>query len=463
MRTLVLYLLMGTLCIVSESLQAQTIRSSSTMIGAGGGFSGSPQFLMNSAIGQPESGTSSSPIFHQSVGFISQTGNGGPHVPMFSYSNGWNLVSLPLKSPNLAKTFIYPTASSGAFAYYGSYQQRDTLQIGVGYWLKFTGSQLLPLQGSPVSNDTIQMSANWNLIGAISTPVNIENIIQLPANLISSNYFGYNNGYTITQTIEPGKGYWVKTTGAGSIILKSGGSFSTEPKPSIVEELNTKKMNSITFEELDVKMASKANHILFLGSTSEKGENQSNYEMPPTPPWDIFDIRFSSNRFVEFLPEEIKTQADIPLRIQTNEGTLKITLKTNDNLDRKYSLVERLGKKIEHTYKLEPDRSITIKHDNEKSYAIHIEIIPTEYQLYQNYPNPFNPSTEVQYQLPRSGWVTLKIYNAIGQEVGILVNGEVEAGYHSIEFNGVSYPSGMYFYKIIAGSFSSVKKMLMIK
>ncbi|MBV6478798.1 MAG: hypothetical protein HGGPFJEG_01555 [Ignavibacteria bacterium] len=96
-----------------------------------------------------------------------------------------------------------------------------------------------------------------------------------------------------------------------------------------------------------------------------------------------------------------------------------------------------------------------------------ITSVPTEYALAQNYPNPFNPSTTINYELPESGQVTLRIYDLLGKEVATLVNEKLEAGRYSVTFNGSSVSgglaSGMYFYKITAGNYTAVKKMVLIK
>jgi hypothetical protein len=88
---------------------------------------------------------------------------------------------------------------------------------------------------------------------------------------------------------------------------------------------------------------------------------------------------------------------------------------------------------------------------------------PTEYALVQNYPNPFNPSTTIRYQLPQDGLVTLKIYDILGSEVATLVNEEKAAGKYEVNFNASSLASGVYIYKIQAGSFINSKKMILLK
>ncbi len=85
------------------------------------------------------------------------------------------------------------------------------------------------------------------------------------------------------------------------------------------------------------------------------------------------------------------------------------------------------------------------------------------YSLAQNYPNPFNPSTSIQFSIPKTEFVTLEIYNLLGQIVTTLVNERQEAGMHTVKFNGSGLASGIYFYRIEAGEFSQVRKMVLIR
>jgi hypothetical protein len=89
--------------------------------------------------------------------------------------------------------------------------------------------------------------------------------------------------------------------------------------------------------------------------------------------------------------------------------------------------------------------------------------IPVEYALSQNYPNPFNPVTKITFALPVQGLVSLKVYDITGREIAKLVNEVKPAGYHSVEFNGNSLSSGVYFYRIEANDFVQTRKMLLVK
>ncbi|MCX6166351.1 MAG: T9SS type A sorting domain-containing protein [Ignavibacteriae bacterium] len=88
---------------------------------------------------------------------------------------------------------------------------------------------------------------------------------------------------------------------------------------------------------------------------------------------------------------------------------------------------------------------------------------PTKYDLKQNYPNPFNPVTKINYELPKDGFVTLKIYDILGREVRTLINEVKTAGYYSVDFDASTLSSGVYFYKMEAGLFSDIKRMVLIK
>jgi ligand-binding sensor domain-containing protein len=89
--------------------------------------------------------------------------------------------------------------------------------------------------------------------------------------------------------------------------------------------------------------------------------------------------------------------------------------------------------------------------------------IPTHVTLSQNYPNPFNPSTTIEFSLPKSEFATLKIYTLLGQEVATLVQDKLPAGNHTYQFDGSNIASGVYMYRIEAGKYSDVKKMILLQ
>ncbi len=89
--------------------------------------------------------------------------------------------------------------------------------------------------------------------------------------------------------------------------------------------------------------------------------------------------------------------------------------------------------------------------------------VPASVALEQNFPNPFNPSTEIHFSLPDASHVKLSVFDLLGREVALLVDGERSAGYYSVQFDGKSLPSGIYFYRLQAGTYTEIKKMQLIK
>jgi hypothetical protein len=88
---------------------------------------------------------------------------------------------------------------------------------------------------------------------------------------------------------------------------------------------------------------------------------------------------------------------------------------------------------------------------------------PTSFSLSQNYPNPFNPATHFQFSIPSVQFVSIKVYDVVGREVATLVNETMAPGSYTAQWNGESFPSGVYYYRLVTGSFNEVKKMILEK
>jgi hypothetical protein len=140
--------------------------------------------------------------------------------------NGWNIVSLPVTKADRRKTVVFPTSTSNAFAYTPvGYVARDTLDYGVGYWLKFPSTGAVSVTGDSMAVDTIEVVQGWNIIGSISSAVPVGNIIQIPTGIVVSPYFAYSStGYSPATSIDPMRGYWVKSAQSGKLVLPGGAS-----------------------------------------------------------------------------------------------------------------------------------------------------------------------------------------------------------------------------------------------
>jgi hypothetical protein len=91
------------------------------------------------------------------------------------------------------------------------------------------------------------------------------------------------------------------------------------------------------------------------------------------------------------------------------------------------------------------------------------DMIPDSYKLYENFPNPFNPTTDLRFDIPTSSIVRITIYNSMGKEITKLVNEKLNAGRYQAQWNASDVSSGVYFYKLTAGDYNDVKRMILVK
>gem|GEM_PF-1674863 len=150
--------------------------------------------------------------------------------------------------------------------------------------------------------------------------------------------------------------------------------------------------------------------------------------------------------------------------------------KTRADLDRKHNFEKTIEYKAlnnlsisgslnaeQRRERIRKDLLFLTQRESENNTIKEINSLPINYSLSQNYPNPFNPATKINFAIPKQGFVTLKIYDIIGREIKTLVNEVKQAGYYTVDFNGSSLASGVYFYRIQSGDFVTVKRMVLVK
>jgi len=134
----------------------------------------------------------------------------------------------------------------------------------------------------------------------------------------------------------------------------------------------------------------------------------------------------------------------------------------NSNSPKDYSFTDKSVTSGKYFYRLKQIDSDG-KYEYSKVVEVTIENKPSNFELAQNYPNPFNPSTTIQFQIPKSSFVNLKVYDILGKEVATLVNEEKPLGTYEVTWYAEHVPSGVYFYRIQAGNFVETKKLVLLK
>jgi hypothetical protein len=227
------------------------------------------------------------------------------------------------------------------------------------------------------------------------------------------------------------------------------GSIAAPKTGSVASELAS--LNTITFTD-----AAGSSQTLYFGTTN--GEALVNrYELPPVPPQYLFDVRFGSNHLVEALQaggssekKIILSGISLPLTVswKINDSRAQFTLGGDDGTDIRVSQSGAASL-------VNPPAVLTLGSSGGS--------LPSTYSLQQNFPNPFNPSTVIRYQIPAEAYVTIKVYNLLGQQVAVLVDELQGAGFKETEFSAVALPSGVYTYVLNAGDFREMKSMVVVK
>lgn len=366
-------------------------------------------------------------------------------------SNGWNMVSIPGLHPvnqNVNTWWVGKDPAAGVFRFSGGYQAVTTVVPGTGYWMKHIGARVYntgdewPAGGIQiVPNNPVSATAGWNLIGGYHLTVSTSGITTTPGGLITSQVFGYTpgSGYAPATNLTPGYGYWIKLTGPGNIIIPT-----SLAKSAPVSEYIKSNWGRIILTD-----AAGKNYILY---SVDEEVDLTQYELPPLPPAEMFDVRYGSQRFAELIGSETQTiemqGIEYPLTVKV-EG---MTIRLQDETGR---IVNQL---------LKSGEDLVINNPQVEKLKVSSNIIPETYSLEQNYPNPFNPTTTIEFSIPEDlEDVKLTIYDALGQKVAELVNGGLEAGRYSYQWDATKLSSGLYFYQLQTNKYTSIKKMLMLK
>lgn len=354
----------------------------------------------------------------------------------------WNMVSVPVLAENMHVTSLFPGCYLPAYGYNNGYVPVTDLVNGKGYWIQFENAGLYGISGIRPTPHEISVVQGWNMIGPFEEKIPVNRIVTNPPGIISTPFYGFNYGYITADTLKPGKGYWVRTTSAGTIrrdttVLMAYGGMPLD------------NMNNWTRLEISDEGGNKTS--LYLARAEEI---TNDFLLPPPPPTGVFDVRFSSDALAEAFGQNHE------ISISSSAGALKV--KAFNLGENRYKITDAVNG-ILINRELKEGEEITINESPDKLILVEENILPRTYELSQNYPNPFNPVTTIRYQLPNAGNVRLMLYDVIGREIKMLVDEYKSAGVYEVRFDASDLASGVYFYRIKSGTFSDLKKMILLK
>ena len=246
-------------------------------------------------------------------------------------NSGWNLVSVPVLAEDMSVSSLFENATSSAFTFNNGYVSVNELMLGEGYWLKFGNSEDVTITGMPTV-ENISVNQGWNLVGPFSYEINTSAISTNPAGILGGNFFGYNAGYFTASSLLPGKGYWVKTSASGELILNM-----TSKRGDDVESVNEAPMYTIDIATNDGASGSYAlalgiDTMATDGIYSDLGET----ELPPLPPAGVYDARLILGDNTTGTPKDYRAgdnnftgQVTYKMNVQYGDGATALTLDVN--------------------------------------------------------------------------------------------------------------------------------------
>jgi hypothetical protein len=438
---------------------------------------------------------------------IQLTGEGIKPTVTKKFAPGWNLIGLPLHPVSSLKDSIFGSFSNNfvLFKYSGgSYLAADSVLIGKGYWLGLQDTMNFSMTGMPVLVDTlIPLNSGWNLISLLylkdlrKTSLQIKNgstILSLNDAVnqgwVQGNLFGFSkttNSYVSIDTMNQFYGYWFATLLNG-LELKFVKSQTIGSLPKIKQdfidernwELRLIASNSISRDEL---------FYFGLNENATNGfDNAFDNAKPPLSPNDsAVEIYFKRNNWNALFT---KYFSDIR-RFSLNQNFIwdfefyskraeqsSITWKNLSEifpaefLNQYYFLLidstnnRTINMKTTNIYQFNHNGNLTkfaVKFG--KLTDVENDQIKFDYKLSQNFPNPFNPVTKISFSIKEKTSVKISIFNLLGKEIARLIDEVKSPGEYEIEIdaNKLNLVSGVYFYKMTANDFVSIRKMVYLK
>jgi len=406
-------------------------------------------------------------------------------------SGRWRMFSFP---GNLDRKTINKSNLEDGHVFYDwdpinkNWFKPDSIALGRGYWFKHNYSQPVVFDNKdttgysiPLKDYTIELHQGSNMVASpFSFPVKA--VMSEGVSLPYKYGDGEKDGWADTTVFEPWAGYAVYSpTSTGTITFTP-----------FDEIRNASKTTESGWRfELDLIGTQVFDRTGAIGRLGNAAEQEDIYDVPllPSPQNSLFiTLDVNSNGEYGFSTDfrsidEFNGVWDVQIRGSGEPGPVFLS----GSMDRSYpsdlhiSLIDISSRTVINDFiqsRLQIEQMITGQYDlkiiaGDRSYVLQmlediLADIPEEFALGQNYPNPFNPITNINFSVPRTGTVSLVIYNIMGQKIKTLVSGNMKYGYHTVNWNGLDQlgrqvSSGVYFSELRAKGFRQTKKMLMLK
>ncbi len=429
-----------------------------------------------------------------------------------TFNPGWNLISIPSTANDSSAAALIGEKVSEFYLYNyssdGGYSSNKYLTPGKGYWLGISDTLKMEYTGTALTDTVkVKLSSGWNLVGEPFIRQYPKNgiLIQKDGKTISADsavslgwfqntFYTFTNNdssYSIKDTLSQWKGYWLAgLTDGMELIFNHNSAFGAPLEKESQKEVKPSDKNwNVTITAQNKFSKDKLLRFGVNEFATKYFDSKYDIVKPPVSPsgksvqtyfeeenWSPYFSKYSSN-----------ITAPLNQNISGDTWNFKVKTEINSLVTLNWENIEKeVPTSIRNTYHLmlsgpgitNPVDMTTLKTYSFTAaagqvYSFGINASTTsfndvnpqnyKYQLEQNFPNPFNPSTVISFQVSKTERVTLQIYDVLGRHVTNLINEVKAPGQYQVEFNASNLASGIYYYKLTAGSFIQTKKMILMK
>ena len=417
-------------------------------------------------------------------------------------SNGWTLVSLPLQSSDSTARAILGDDFTNSPYYLWSYDQSNGyvtptfLQFGHGYWLGTTSASPWDVRGAAVEMDSTvtDIPAGYVIVGSNyvrnvptqnmsfrKSGVNYSFSDAVAQGILVNAVYGYDgSSYQAINALQMFKGYWLGILQSGVQMIQKPAVSSATPLMKITQP--TQFMWDLSIIASSSKQTDQFAKIGVRADATDDFDVLYDIPQPPRSPGNSY-MELYTVHSGEHYPAILGSKYAHDYR-GTKNPQWSFILETSDsgqvNLQWDNTFLSQLSNSVQlmltdaatlRSIDMTKQNSYAFTYSAPRYFTIASSIsgselqgiLPSSYALSQNYPNPFNPTTTIQFAIPQPGSVTLTIFDVLGREIASLADGFRNAGIYSVTWNATNVASGIYFYRLNAGTFTATKKLILLR
>jgi hypothetical protein len=368
---------------------------------------------------------------------------------------------MPIEGESPSFGVLLPPCQTGFFydpgQGYSGIANGQAILPGRGFWADCLADSVT-VTGTLPDSQTVPVEAGWNVVGAFTEPVDVTTIATSPPGLLQTPFFGYNDdgpdlGYVEAATLQAFDGYWVRASQPGVLDLSG-----TGPERALG------RVAATAHPDVDgprLTLTDAAGHTATLRLLLGASEDQlRRYALPPMPPGGLFDIRFASGRTAAMLASTDGTNAegthDVDLQGITYPLTIRLETTGEDQAVR---LLGAPGGPVSLT----PSASAVTLDRRPVRLQVAAGTVPDAFALAKSIPNPATDVATLVYAVPTPTHVTLAVYDVLGRRVAHLVDDTKRAGRHTVRLDAAALPSGTYFVRMHADTFTKTRRMTVVR